>query len=117
MLEHADAGHLVVDALAFQIPVVLQFDADSVLKSRGGNALASDIQLALAQGHTACMHAVMLCRMQHESAPAAAYVQEFLAGPQRQLAADMVEFRLLGGVEAGARVLEISAGVDHGPIQ
>src|SRR5258708_39679494 len=117
MLEHADAGHLVVDRLALQVAVILQFDAAPVLESRPRDALPRHLELLGAQGHAMCPHAVALRRMDHERAPAASDVEKSLSRLQRQLAADMLELRLLGGAPSQDGPLELGAGIHHCAVQ
>jgi hypothetical protein len=52
-----------------------------------------------------------------ESAPPAARLQHAVAGPELQLAADVVVLRTLRLVEAQARGLEVGAGVDHALVE
>src|ERR671932_1564173 len=51
--------------------------------------------------------------VEQQRAPAAADVEEALAGPQAQLAADELELALLGRLERLVRVGEVGARVDH----
>jgi hypothetical protein len=53
----------------------------------------------------------------HQPAPAAADVQQPLAGLQAQLAADVVQLALLRGVQVVVGRLEVGARIDHAPVE
>ena len=80
MLEHADAGNLVVYRLARQIAIVQQFDAHPSGEPGLRNAFPRHLQLLRAQGHAVRLHAVVLRRMNHQRTPAAADIEKLLAG-------------------------------------
>jgi len=56
-------------------------------------------------------------RVDCQCPPAAPYIEKPLSGLQRELPADVMQLRLLRGVQIDAGVLEIRAGIHHGPIQ
>src|ERR1700681_2066232 len=62
-------------------------------------------------------YTVVLRRIDHQGPPSATDVEEFLVRLQRELSADMLELRLLGGVETNLGIFEICAGIHHGMIQ
>ena len=95
VLEHADARHLVVERLAFQVAIIAQLDRHPVLEPRRRDARARDLELLAAQRDSVGAHAVMLGRVDHQRAPAAADVEKSLTGLQEQLAADVLELGLL----------------------
>jgi hypothetical protein len=116
MLEHSDAGDLVVDRLGREVAVIPQFDAHSVRETRLIDALLRHQQLLRTQGHAMRPHSVMLCGMNDQCPPAATDVEEILVGPQAQLAANMIQFGLLRGIQIDIRRFEIGAGIHHGAV-
>lgn len=108
MLDHADACHLVVDDIA-EIAVVAQLDTHQIFEPFGSDARTHIVQLRLAERDAVRPHAVMARRPADQGAPAAANVEQALAGTQLQLAAnvfELVDLRLIERVRFG---LEIGA--------
>src|SRR5262249_5087680 len=111
VLEHSHARDLVVEHVLGQLLVVPELDADATGEPARGN-LAFDVpELMLRQRDARRVDAVALCGPEHEAAPAAADVEERLAGGKPELAADMVQLarlrigeRVVLTVEIGARV-------------
>ncbi|KAG0757094.1 hypothetical protein G6F22_020075 [Rhizopus arrhizus] len=89
-LDHFDGDHLVV--LALQVPVVLQHDADAVRQAGGADARGGQVMLLARDGGGGDMAAVVAGGMDGEAAPAAADFHHAVAWPQRQFAADGVQF-------------------------
>ena len=116
MLEHADRGDAVEALLpaSVEIAIVGQLDAGR----QALQPLAGPAGLLARDGQAGACHAVMLGGMAHQSAPAAADVEQGHAGAQPQLAADQIElgqlrlFQRRGLVPVAAAVGH--AGVEHG---
>ena len=117
MLEHADAGHLVVDRHAVEIAVVAQLDGDEILQALVADALACIFELPLAERDAVRANAVMARRPADQRAPAAADVEQAVSGLQAQLAADVLQLVALGLLERVVGGLEVGAGVDPLGIQ
>ena len=117
VLEHAHAGNLVIGGGSVQIAVVAECHRDPVLQTGAGNALLRQLQLVLAQGNAMGTHAIVLRRMQDQTTPAAANVQQALTGLQAQLAADMRQLGLLRGLQRHVGLLKVGAGIHHGAVQ
>ena len=111
MLVHADAGDFVV--APFERHVIGQRYRDPVAQPQTLDSGLRMIVLRLGQGDAVGKDAVALRRMAQERAPAAADVEEGLAGAQPQLAADEVELVPLRLLERVGPVAEIRAGIDH----
>ena len=110
-LVHADRGDLVVGAAGLHVVGELERHLPAEAEPRHlGLGIG---QLLLRQRHAVRLDAVVLGRMAEQRAPAAADVEEALAGLQAQLAADHVELVVLGGGEVVRPVAIIGAGVDH----
>src|SRR5262249_57305452 len=73
VLEHADADQLVERAR--YLAIILILDAAAILQAGLANALLSELHLLAAQGDAERVDAVLLCRVHHQTAPAAADVQ------------------------------------------
>ncbi len=112
MLEHADRRDLV-EFDAGQIAEVPQFDRDAVLQTEPLDLFRGEVELRLRQRHAMRAHAVVLCRMADQPAPAAADVEQRFARAEPQLAARHVELRDLGRGEVRFPIPEIGAGIDH----
>jgi hypothetical protein len=112
VLDHADAGHLV-ELLARQVAVVEHADVDEVgdagLRRPGARALG----LRRGQRDPGDAGAVALGGVHREGAPAAAHVQQPVAGLEVQLAADQVPLGLLGLLQRARAAREDRAGVGH----
>lgn len=111
VLEHADAGDFVVNRFARQIAVVAQLHRDAVLQAFGADARLGVLELPLAQRDAVRVHAVRARSPARQGAPSAPDVEQAFAGPQTQLAADVIELvalrlieRVLGRLEIAARI-------------
>src|SRR5581483_5194415 len=111
VLEHADGGYLVEASV--EPRVILQLERDAIPKPEPRDFLHGIGILILRQGHAVRAHAVMLSRVADERTPAAADVEERLAGFQPQLAADHVELIALGLGDVVMPFAEIGAAIDH----
>ena len=111
MLEHADRGDLVEAPV--ELLERLQFDRHAVLQPLGGDPLAGEVVLGLAQGHAVAGDAIVLGRMNQQGAPAAADVEKALALLEAQLAADHVQLVVLRLVDVVVPAIEIGAGIQH----
>ena len=98
VLDHPDARDLVVGAVV-GVPVVGEPDLDVVLEPRLAHARAREFGLRRRDRHADGADAVVGGGVDDERAPAAADVEQALAGLQVQLAADDVELAGLRGVE------------------
>src|SRR5205085_2136067 len=76
-----------VEAVSSHLAVVDHTDVDQVADARGLSAFARDLRLRLAQRDAGDVHAVLLRRVDHPAAPAAADIEHALAGLQVQLGA------------------------------
>ena len=111
VLEHADARDAV--ELAFDVAIILQTDLDLVFEAGVLHALRREIELVLRQRDAHAPRAELLRRAHHERAPAAADVEQALAGLQLDLGEDVVDLLDLRGGEIFVAVLEVRARVDH----
>ncbi len=96
MLEHPDAGHLVVHRLAGQVAVVAQLDRHPGLEPLSADAPLRVVELALAQRNAVRKDAVLPCGPADQRALTAADVEQALAGLQPELAAGVLELIALG---------------------
>ena len=117
VLEHADARHLVIELAPVEVAVIPELHRDPILEPRLRDPESRNLELLGAQGDAVSPHTVVAGRMDHQGSPSAPDVEESFTRPQQELPADVLELRLLGVVEAAIRLLEVGAGVDHGPIQ
>lgn len=111
VLEHPDARDAV--ELPVDFAIVLQADLDLVLEAGGLHARGGEIELVLRQRHAETRRAELLRGAQHERAPAAADVEQPLAGLELDLRQDMVDLLDLRGREIFIAVLEVRARVHH----
>ncbi len=117
VLEHAHARDLVVDRILRQIEVVAQLDLHVTRQASRDDLARHVLVLVLRQRDAVRVHAVVLGGVEDEPAPAAADVEEALAGREAQLAADVVELRDLRVVERLRFVLEVRARVHHALVE
>jgi hypothetical protein len=80
VFEHADADDLVEHGIARQVAVIDQLDADPILQALRGDPLPAVLVLVAAQRDAVGGDAVLPRRPEDECAPAAADVQQPLAG-------------------------------------
>src|SRR5215218_3459430 len=111
VLLDADRRHLV--ELALDRRVVLELDPDLALETEALDLLLRVGDLLLGQRDAVGGDAVMLGRVAGQRAPAAADVEERLAGLEAQLAADDLELVLLHPVDVVVPIRAVGAGVDH----
>ena len=114
MLAHLQRDDRVVRAVA-DVAVVLQPDVDPVGEPLVGRALRGERLLLARERDAGDVHAVVLGGVQRQRAPAAADVEQPLAGLQAELAADQIE---LVALRVGERVVRgvarpVGAGVRH----
>ena len=115
VLEHADAADAVERAL--HVAVVLQANFDAVLQPGGPHAFGRQFKLLLRQRDADAAGAKLAGRAQHQRAPAAADVEQRLAGLQAQLGQDVVDLFLLRFRQRLVAVLEIGARINHPRVQ
>ena len=99
LLEHADGNDLVVRLRLVEQSIVDDVDPAAVGQARGGDPFPRELGLAFADGDPDSLDAEALRRVRDQPAEAAADVEQTLAGPEPELAAEDVELPLLGGVE------------------
>ena len=99
MLEHADAGDLVVLHALGQVEIVAKLDVHAILEPARGDFGDDEVALILRQRDAGRLDAVMLRRPEDQATPAAADVEHPLAGRETKLAADVIELLLLRVVE------------------
>jgi hypothetical protein len=90
--------------LLIELAVVPQFHAHPALQALFLDQPLHMRVLVLRKGDAGGVNTVVLRRPHQEASPARAYVQKLLAGPQHELAADMVELGFLGLRERHGRV-------------
>ena len=112
VLDHADARDRV-ELLAGEVAVVHHPDLDPVADAGRLGPLARDPRLRLRQGDADDLDAVAGGGVGREAAPAAADVEDPLAGLERQLRADHLELRLLRLLERRRAPREDRAAVGH----
>jgi len=112
VLEHADAGDLVVAADLGDVAVIHLAHFDPTSQPARFDLLADMRMLVIRQGDAHRMHAIAFRRMQDQARPSRSRCRELLVGLEIELAADVVELGLLRGVQAHVRGLEIGAGID-----
>ncbi len=93
--------------------IVFQLDRHPVLEAEALDLLLGEGELLLRQRDAVRGDAVVLRRVADEAAPAAADVEEALAGLQAQLAADHFELVALRLGDVVVPVGVVGAGVDH----
>ena len=103
----------ILSNVPFEFGIGLHLDGDPVLQPFRADAFARERGLGFRQRHAATDDAIMLRRVDQHRAPAAADVEQRLAGLQAQLAADVVELVELRLVDVVGEILEVSAAVDH----
>ena len=109
MFEHADRDDAV--ELAGDAAIVDELELHLVGDAHRGGLVAGVFELFLRQGDAQHFGARDLVEEARHAAPAAADVEDFLAGLEVQFRRDMGEFRLLRRLEAGLRRFEIGAAV------
>ncbi len=111
VLEHPDARDAV--ELAFDLAVILQTNLDPVFQPRGLYTRGRQVELVLRQRHAETRRAELLRGAQHERTPAAADVEQALAGLELDLRQDVVDLLDLRGGEILVAVLEVRTRVHH----
>src|SRR3954467_2670811 len=94
VLDHTDAGDLVVGISGGEGPVVANRHSALVAQPRRFDPRLRERRLILTQRYPGRIDAVMLGGMHDQSAPATANVEHPLAGLESELSADEVELRL-----------------------
>src|ERR1700740_1646139 len=102
MLVHADRDDLVEFVRARDVAAILDSQFEALPEPERGGALAPQLGLRPAQGDAGPQNSVMTRRPACRPPPAAADVEQPLAGSETQFAAEMVELLFLGGVEVFA---------------
>src|SRR3954471_4414053 len=99
VLDHTDAGDLVVRISNGEGPVVANRHSALIAQPRRFDPLLRERRLILTQRYPGRIDAVMFGGVHDQSAPAAANVEHPLAGLESELSADEVELRHLGVVQ------------------
>jgi len=114
VLEHPDTHDLVVALLARELAVVAHLDQAAVLEPGGGDPLARDLGLRLAERDPVHLRAVPSGAVERERTEPAANAEQALARREAELAAEEVELALLRRVEVVPGSREVCARV-HEP--
>src|SRR6202789_1922771 len=113
MFEHLDLGNLVVAFGNVDRSIIAQFELDEIAEAHSLDFGGGEVELRLRKRHAMALGAVDVRRMTNQAAPAAADVEQSIAGLQTKLATDLVELCCLGILERSLRSFEIPARVDH----
>ena len=109
MLEHADAGDLVVRGVGRQIVVIEQLHAHAPGQAQLRDLGADVVVLILRERNAGRVDAVVLSGPEDQPAPTASDIEEFIAGLQAELAADEIELLRLSLVERIGIAFEVGA--------
>ena len=116
MLDHADAGDCV-KVPARRIAVVGDADLNQVVQSGVADALAGEPGLGRRQRDSQDLDPMPDGGVDRKAPPAAADVEDPLAGAEVELATDQLELLLLGGLERCRATGEDPAAVGHRAIE
>src|SRR6185437_3837990 len=111
MLVHADRDDLVEHALPRYVAIIALLDRDAIAQPRVGGASSRFRDLLRAQRHAEHRDAVVPRGVDRQPAPATADIEEALAGREPELAAQMIELRLLRRVDVFVAGVKITAGI------
>ena len=115
MLKHAHAGNFVEACLQLgDGAIVPQLDAALVLQLGAADSFRSHGCLFLAQGDAVGVRTEPGGRMQQQTAPTAADVEEALVWGERELTADQFQLICLGILQLFSGIAKIGAGVSQG---
>jgi hypothetical protein len=117
VLDDPHRRDLVVAGAGRQVAVVAVLDEAAPLEAKGLDAGGGPVGLRPGERHPVRRNAVVLRRPDREPAPAAADVEECLAGLQPELAADEIDLVLLRLLELAVRIAIVGAGVEHERVQ
>src|SRR5574340_1630855 len=117
VLEHADAGYLVVAVMLGYIAVIHAAHFDAPDQTTLGDLPADVRMLVVRQGNADRSHTIALGCMQDQAAPTAANVEKLLVRLEVELATDVVKLGFLSSVQLHVRRPEIRAGIDAPPTQ
>src|SRR5690606_2403584 len=104
----ADTDDLVKILAAPQIAVVQQLQSDPVLQPGLRRASVGQLELRLAQGNAMDLDVIETGRVARQSPPAAAHIQQSLAGFEPQLAAQVIELLGLGSGQTVLGIAEVA---------
>src|SRR6202044_960063 len=107
VLAHLHRRDRVIRA-AGSVPVVLDPDLGAIAQAQAADALPDVAALLAGQGHGGHLGVVIAGRVHRQRTPAAAHVEQLLAGFEGELAADHLQ---LGALRAGQRDLGLAVGV------
>jgi hypothetical protein len=92
MLGRADTGDAIKGFGGAKLEKIFDFDPAFACQTRGANALARNFRLMRAEGEPKSLNAIVCRGVHHQRAPAASLIEQALAGPQAQLATNVIEF-------------------------
>src|ERR1051325_2027542 len=94
VLSHPNAYDCVIKfrALSGDVAIIAQLNFHLGIQSRVGDARLRPFRLRFAERDSLGAHPEMFGRVNDEPAPATADVEQTLAGPEPQFAADVIEF-------------------------
>jgi len=78
MLEHAHADQGIKGARWLDLTIVLEQHSRVVLHARRRDTPVGLLHLRLTEGDAGCLHAIVLCGIEHQASPAAAHIQQAL---------------------------------------
>ncbi|MNM74089.1 hypothetical protein D3C81_858390 [compost metagenome] len=113
--DHLDRHQFVV--FAGQVAVVLEQQRDAILQTQLFDALRGKRVLLFRQGRGGHAAAIMLRGIQRHAAPAGADLQQMVAGLQRELLTDPLQFVQLCLFEAVFRGQELRRRIHHGRVE
>src|SRR6266700_6652513 len=113
MFEHSYADNFVKRVCFSDLPIIANLDLALPCQTCLLDTSLCQFCLWLAQRDPIYLYSVMLCGIDHQSAPATPDIQQSFSWVQAQLATDILEFLFLGCIKIIIRGREICARVDH----
>ena len=113
MLGHADGDELVICLRLVHLAIISDIDATALLQPRLLDALTCQLCLAWTEGDAICLHAIVLCGVDEQSAPATTDIQQTLSRLQPQLATKIIKLAFLCRLQVILRSCQVGTGVDH----
>ena len=117
VLDHPDTGDLVEVVRGRECAIVADRDAAPVGEPRLRDALLCEGRLIRTESDAGRIHSIVLGSVHDETAPAAAYVEQALAGLETKLPADQIELRSLRDIERVFLRAEVRARINHPPAE
>src|SRR6266702_7797023 len=113
MFEHSHADNFVKRVCYSNLSIITNLDLALSCQTCLLDTPLCQFGLRLAQGDPIYLYSVMLCGIDHQSAPTTPYIQQSLSRSQAQLATNIFELLFLGCIKIIIRGREICARVDH----